>query len=97
MSQIKKHMFFADVDFTMIEKRMVDPPYKPRLKEETDGIHFDQQLNELPIDEDSTFSSDKRALIHFRERNDSFSGFSFCVEETLNESDEMKSLECRGK
>eukprot|EP00826_Nyctotherus_ovalis_P040268 TRINITY_DN394_c0_g1_i34.p1 TRINITY_DN394_c0_g1~~TRINITY_DN394_c0_g1_i34.p1 ORF type:complete len:266 (-),score=75.37 TRINITY_DN394_c0_g1_i34:95-892(-) len=52
ISDIKKHPFFAGVDFTKIFMRAVKPPFKPLIKSATDVSNFGEEFTkENPLKE----------------------------------------------
>lgn len=42
--ELKAHPFFADVDWIALGKKNIQPPFKPRLKSETDTSNFDPEF-----------------------------------------------------
>jgi hypothetical protein len=48
---VKKHPFFSSIDFDLLEKRQIDPPFKPKVRSETDTTQIDPQFtSEKPQD-----------------------------------------------
>ncbi|TVY68656.1 Serine/threonine-protein kinase SCH9 [Lachnellula suecica] len=41
---LKKHPFFADIDWDELTKKVITPPFKPKLKSETDTSNFDPEF-----------------------------------------------------
>ncbi|KAI1814701.1 serine/threonine-protein kinase sck1 [Poronia punctata] len=42
--ELKRHPFFADVDWESLAKKLITPPFKPKLKSETDVSYFDPEF-----------------------------------------------------
>ncbi|KAI1190526.1 serine/threonine-protein kinase sck1 [Nemania serpens] len=42
--ELKRHPFFADIDWTSLAKKVITPPFKPKLKSETDVSYFDPEF-----------------------------------------------------
>lgn len=42
--ELKRHPFFADVDWDILTKKLITPPFKPKLKSETDVSYFDPEF-----------------------------------------------------
>ncbi|KAI1631462.1 kinase-like protein [Biscogniauxia mediterranea] len=42
--ELKCHPFFADVDWDVLSKKLITPPFKPKLKSETDVSYFDPEF-----------------------------------------------------
>ncbi|KAJ8122518.1 hypothetical protein ONZ43_g1309 [Nemania bipapillata] len=42
--ELKRHPFFADVDWVSLAKKVITPPFKPKLKSETDVSYFDPEF-----------------------------------------------------
>ncbi|KAK7992503.1 kinase-like domain-containing protein [Apiospora saccharicola] len=42
--ELKRHPFFADVDWEALSKKLITPPFKPKLKSETDVSYFDPEF-----------------------------------------------------
>ncbi|KAI3331942.1 serine/threonine-protein kinase sck1 [Xylariaceae sp. AK1471] len=42
--ELKRHPFFADVDWVSLSKKLITPPFKPKLKSETDVSYFDPEF-----------------------------------------------------
>ncbi|ELK36998.1 Protein kinase C delta type [Myotis davidii] len=69
---IKTHPFFKTINWTLLEKRQVEPPFKPKVKSPGDYSNFDQDfLNEKP-----RLSYSDKNLIDSMDQT-AFSGFSF--------------------
>ncbi|OTA82757.1 hypothetical protein M434DRAFT_190042 [Hypoxylon sp. CO27-5] len=42
--ELKRHPFFADVNWDLLAKKLITPPFKPKLKSETDVSYFDPEF-----------------------------------------------------
>ncbi|KAI2616473.1 kinase-like domain-containing protein [Hypoxylon sp. NC1633] len=42
--ELKRHPFFGDVDWDILSKKLISPPFKPKLKSETDVSYFDPEF-----------------------------------------------------
>lgn len=42
--ELKRHAFFQDVDWEALAKKLITPPFKPKLKSETDVSYFDPEF-----------------------------------------------------
>ncbi|KAI0889405.1 kinase-like domain-containing protein [Annulohypoxylon maeteangense] len=42
--ELKRHAFFGDVDWDVLAKKLITPPFKPKLKSETDVSYFDPEF-----------------------------------------------------
>jgi protein-serine/threonine kinase len=42
--ELKSHPFFADIDWEALQKKLISPPFKPKLKSETDTSNFDPEF-----------------------------------------------------
>ncbi|KAI0391375.1 serine/threonine-protein kinase sck1 [Xylariaceae sp. FL0594] len=42
--ELKRHAFFADIDWDSLSKKLITPPFKPKLKSETDVSYFDPEF-----------------------------------------------------
>ncbi|RFU32183.1 hypothetical protein B7463_g4174, partial [Scytalidium lignicola] len=42
--ELKRHPFFADIDWDALAKKKITPPFKPKLKSETDTSNFDPEF-----------------------------------------------------
>ncbi|XP_022428573.2 protein kinase C delta type isoform X2 [Delphinapterus leucas] len=69
---IKIHPFFKTINWALLEKRAVEPPFKPRVRSAGDYSNFDQEfLNEKP-----RLSYSDKNLIDSMDQA-AFAGFSF--------------------
>lgn len=42
--ELKQHAFFQDVDWEVLANKLITPPFKPKLKNETDVSYFDPEF-----------------------------------------------------
>ncbi|KAI2625225.1 serine/threonine-protein kinase sck1 [Xylaria nigripes] len=42
--ELKRHQFFADIDWDSLSKKLITPPFKPKLKSDTDVSYFDPEF-----------------------------------------------------
>ncbi|XP_068763342.1 protein kinase C delta type isoform X2 [Struthio camelus] len=69
---IRDHSFFKTVNWAALEKREVDPPFRPKVKSASDYNNFDREfLNEKP-----RLSYSDKNLIESMDQS-AFAGFSF--------------------
>jgi len=47
--ELKEHPFFSDVDWEALVSKKSIPPFKPKLKSETDTSNFDSEFTDAPI------------------------------------------------
>uniref|UniRef100_A0A8C4TGD3 Protein kinase C n=1 Tax=Erpetoichthys calabaricus TaxID=27687 RepID=A0A8C4TGD3_ERPCA len=69
---IKTHSFFKTINWTTLEKREVDPPFKPKVKSPNDCSNFDREF----LNEKARLSQGDKNLIDSIEPT-AFEGFSF--------------------
>jgi len=81
-ADIQSHPFFRSIDWDLLERRQITPPYKPNLKSERDLEHFDPQFTSEPV-QLTPDDSDTIAKIDQSE----FEGFAY-INPLLMSSDE---------
>ncbi|KAL7827832.1 hypothetical protein AOLI_G00309840 [Acnodon oligacanthus] len=69
---IRQHPFFRDTDWNALEKRQVEPPFRPTVKSPSDCSNFDKEF----INEKPRLSSADRTLINSVDQT-MFKNFSF--------------------
>ncbi|KAJ3411148.1 hypothetical protein HDV05_002662 [Chytridiales sp. JEL 0842] len=80
---IKRHAYFADVDWEKLLKKQVKPPFKPKVESETDTSNFDPTFTEsIPVDSLPTHSAPLSETIQ-----QNFKGFTFTREEAIHTVD----------
>ncbi|KAE9090053.1 hypothetical protein PF010_g18744 [Phytophthora fragariae] len=88
VEDIKNHVFFASIDWSLLEKRGIKPPFKPRVRSPTDIQNFDREFTkELP--DHGFLQQDKRLAMSPKNE---FQGFSYTrIEEPASLSRESSS------
>ncbi|XP_028820291.1 protein kinase C, delta a isoform X1 [Denticeps clupeoides] len=72
VGNIRAHLFFKTISWSALERREVEPPFKPRVKAPSDCSNFDHEfLNEKP-----RLSHTDKSLIDSMDQT-AFAGFSF--------------------
>ena len=78
---VKKHPFFKSIDWEKLEKKELEPPFKPKVKSSTDISQIDTAFTaEKPQDslvEDSLSETVKK---------EAFDGFTFAAPSVLEET-----------
>lgn len=69
---IRQHCFFQQIDWERLEKREIEPPFKPKVKSANDCSNFDKEF----LNEKARISSTDRTLINSMDQN-MFKNFSF--------------------
>ncbi|XP_041047363.1 protein kinase C delta type-like [Carcharodon carcharias] len=69
---IKQHNFFKTVNWTALEKKEIDPPFKPKVKSPGDYSNFDREF----LSEKPRLSQGDKNLIDSMDQT-AFQGFSF--------------------
>ncbi|XP_050813721.1 protein kinase C delta type isoform X1 [Gopherus flavomarginatus] len=69
---IKEHSFFKTINWTALEKREVEPPFKPKVKSASDYNNFDREF----LSEKARLSYSDKNLIESMDQS-AFAGFSF--------------------
>jgi len=72
---IRKHPFFADIDFDKLYRKEIEPEFKPRLNGNLDASNFDTEFTSETV-QDSVVESSPRDPNH-KVTNDEFAGFTF--------------------
>lgn len=93
--ELMAHPFFSDVDWNRLSKKMVSPPFKPKLKGELDTSNFDPEFtNALSDGTQSSLNARAAALASGVDTNSTplsptmqnqFKGFTFVDESTLEQ------------
>ncbi|ORZ31837.1 kinase-like domain-containing protein [Catenaria anguillulae PL171] len=77
--ELKRHPFFADIDWDKLRKKQVVPPFKPQVESETDTSNFDPAFTEaLPEDSLPNNSTPLSETLQ-----DHFKGFTYNGETNL--------------
>ncbi|XP_020786595.2 protein kinase C delta type-like [Boleophthalmus pectinirostris] len=72
VGDIRTHPFFKTINWTALEKRQVDPPFKPKVKSPSDCSNFDREF----LSEKPRLSHADKNLIESMDQA-AFAGFSF--------------------
>lgn len=48
-ADIQSHPFFRSIEWDLLERRQITPPYKPSVKSDRDLEHFDPQFTSEPV------------------------------------------------
>ncbi|TRY88742.1 hypothetical protein DNTS_029674, partial [Danionella cerebrum] len=73
---IKQHSFFREIDWVLLEQKMIKPPFKPRIKTKRDVNNFDQDFTR----EEPVLTPVEDAIVK-QINQDEFKGFSYFGEE----------------
>lgn len=71
-SNIQSHAFFATMDWDKLEKRAVEPPFKPVIKNAKEANNFDEEFT----DADPTLTPVDKSVLRGIDQG-LFGGFSF--------------------
>ena len=93
--ELMEHPFFSDIDWTALSKKMVSPPFKPKLKGELDTSNFDPEFTNALTDGNPSSLNARAAALASGVNSDStplsptmqnqFKGFTFVDESTLEQ------------
>lgn len=91
--ELKRHVFFADIDWDLLTKRLITPPFKPKLKSETDVSYFDPEFTNA-LDNSGSLNQRAAALARGYAASTplspsvqaNFQGFTFVDESALEEN-----------
>ncbi|KAJ8607715.1 hypothetical protein MRB53_040103 [Persea americana] len=92
--ELKAHPFFADINWTSLGQKKLVPPFKPRLKSETDTSNFDPEFTNA-LNGPSSLNARAAALASGVNNSstplsstvqDKFKGFTFVDESTLDQN-----------
>jgi serine/threonine protein kinase len=70
---VKKHPFFKDIDWEKLEKKEVEPPYKPKVKSDSDT----SQIDSVFLVEKAQDSLVENALSETIQRENAFDDFTY--------------------
>lgn len=73
VEDIKRHPFFAEIDWTLLERREIKPPFKPRVRSPTDIQNFDREFTKEAPDH-HFLQQDTRLAVSPKNE---FQGFSY--------------------
>ncbi len=77
VEEMKKHPFFASIDFDKLVKRQITPPYKPSVSGDDDFRNFDKEFTSEAVQD--TFVPE--STLH--EAADAFTGFTFAGDSAI--------------
>nr|XP_008122414.1 PREDICTED: protein kinase C beta type [Anolis carolinensis] len=69
---IKEHAFFRYIDWDKLERKEIQPPFKPKAKDRTDTSNFDKEFTRQPVELTPT---DKLFIMNLDQNE--FAGFSY--------------------
>ncbi|KJZ76665.1 hypothetical protein HIM_04001 [Hirsutella minnesotensis 3608] len=90
--ELKRHAFFADIDWDLLAKKLITPPFKPKLKSETDVSYFDPEFTNA-LDQNGSLNERAAALARGYATSTplspsvqaNFQGFTFVDESALED------------
>ena len=93
--ELMAHPFFSDVDWNALSKKMIAPPFKPKLKGELDTSNFDPEFTNALTGDNASSLNARAAALASGVNTDStplsptlqnqFKGFTFVDESTLEQ------------
>uniref|UniRef100_A0A1I8N4R1 protein kinase C n=1 Tax=Musca domestica TaxID=7370 RepID=A0A1I8N4R1_MUSDO len=71
---VVEHIFFRPIDWNLLEKRLIEPPFRPQVKHPLDTQYFDrvftrERVRLTPIDKDILQSMDQKQFLGFTYTN----------------------------
>ncbi|KAJ4163474.1 hypothetical protein LMH87_005198 [Akanthomyces muscarius] len=90
--ELKQHAFFKDIDWTLLTQKRIAPPFKPKLKSETDVSYFDPEFT-TALDQNGSLNERAAALARGYAASTplspsvqaNFQGFTFVDESALDD------------
>lgn len=79
IEDIKQHQFFAQIDWPALQKRSVNPPFKPAVSRADDAFYFDQEFT-------SKTPKDSPGIPPSATAHDLFRGFSYIAPMLLEDN-----------
>jgi serine/threonine protein kinase len=91
--ELKRHAFFGDIDWDLLAKRLITPPFKPKLKSDTDVSYFDPEFTDA-LDNNGSLNERAAALARGFATSTplspsvqaNFQGFTFVDESALEDN-----------
>jgi len=91
--ELKRHPFFADIDWEALTKKLITPPFKPKLKDEMDTSNFDPEFTNALQNGASSLNARAAALAAGMATSTplsptmqaNFKGFTFVDESSIDE------------
>lgn len=91
--ELKQHPFFADIDWDLLEKKLITPPFKPKLKSVEDVAYFDPEFTNALTNDNSIKNRAANLARGFATSTPlspsvqaNFQGFTFVDESALDEN-----------
>nr|CAB3265161.1 protein kinase C delta type-like [Phallusia mammillata] len=72
ISDVRDHKFYSSIDFEKLEKRQIDPPFKPKVRSASDYSNFDKEF----LNATTRLTQADKDVIQSLDQN-LFRGFSF--------------------
>jgi protein-serine/threonine kinase len=90
--ELKRHPFFDDVDWNLLAQKVIAPPFKPKLKSETDVSYFDPEFTQA-LEQNGSLNERAAALARGYAASTplspsvqaNFQGFTFVDESALDD------------
>lgn len=90
--ELKQHAFFADIDWTLLSKKLITPPFRPKLTSETDVSYFDPEFT-TALDQNGSLNERAAAMARGYAASTplspsvqaNFQGFTFVDESALDD------------
>jgi serine/threonine protein kinase len=90
--ELKRHAFFNDIDWDLLSKKLITPPFKPKLKSETDVSYFDPEFT-TALDQNGSLNERAAAMARGYAASTplspsvqaNFQGFTFVDESALDD------------
>jgi len=90
--ELKRHAFFNDIDWDALSKKLITPPFKPQLKNDTDVSYFDPEFTNA-LDNNGSLNERAAALARGFATSTplspsvqaNFQGFTFVDESALDD------------
>lgn len=90
-SQVMRHRFFADIDWSALNRREINPPFDPCRQQalEDDATNFEKEFTSMPL-----HSMEEISPMRSRS-DDTFSNFTYEEESYLDRRRSLKSPEMK--
>jgi len=80
---VKKHQFFKDIDWEKLEKKELEPPYKPKVKSDISV----EQIDTVFTNEKAQDSYVENTLSETVQRENNFVGFTYVAPSTMGQGE----------
>lgn len=78
INEVRQHVFFASLDWSLLEKKKLPPPFDPHVSDSMDFKNIDPAFVQEPVPESVALSADiSRVSDSVREAETAFAGFSY--------------------